>query len=347
MHDGSRWTRSLNTNNWARAATLLQKMLRGDIVSPADSLADATGDFLADCALRNLRDSTIATYRFSIKALLGHFGSSRALASIDIRALGDYLRSRRLAPRTARTELAILRSFFRWCHDRQLIESNPANAQGMPRVDDVATLPFTDEEVRRLVSACDRIGASSADVRWVRHRARALVLLLAYSGLRIGDAAKLRRSALDVETGHLAVRTTKTGTPVKILLHPDAVNALATMPSTNPEYFFWSGRGKPETLARNLWGTIRALGQLAGVEGARPHRFRDTFAVALLSAGADIRTVQQLLGHDSVRTTERSYAHFVREHQLLLDSATSRLDFDRPARPVLMHPLGRADGNAK
>jgi len=66
--------------------------------------------------------------------------------------------------------------------------------------------------------------------------------------------------------------------------------------------------------------------KLAGVKG-HPHQFRDTFAVELLKRGEDIRTVQLLLGHDSVRTTEKHYAPWVDAFQVRLDAATAKLEF--------------------
>lgn len=123
---------------------------------------------------------------------------------------------------------------------------------------------------------------------------------------------------------------------LKVLLHADAKSALEALPSETPNYFFWTGNGDLITCCKNLRRTIQRLGTIAEVH-AHPHRFRDSFAVELLSQGADIRTVQKLLGHDSVRTTEKHYAHFVLAHQKILDSAAAKLDFSpKPSRPVLM-----------
>ena len=67
---------------------------------------------------------------------------------------------------------------------------------------------------------------------------------------------------------------------------------------------------------------------LAGVKiKGQPHRFRDTFSVSLLSKGEELRTVQLLLGHTSVKTTEKHYAPFVESFQRVLDAATAKLDF--------------------
>lgn len=65
----------------------------------------------------------------------------------------------------------------------------------------------------------------------------------------------------------------------------------------------------------------------AKITNGHPHRFRDTFSVRLLESGEDIYTVSKLLGHSSVKTTERHYAPWVRSLQRILDAATSKLDF--------------------
>jgi integrase/recombinase XerD len=66
---------------------------------------------------------------------------------------------------------------------------------------------------------------------------------------------------------------------------------------------------------------------VAGIENGHPHRFRDTFAVELLKKGASLHTVQLLLGHTSIRTTEKHYAPFVLEFQKVIDAATAKLSF--------------------
>src|SRR5579864_1674956 len=92
-------------------------------------------------------------------------------------------------------------------------------------------------------------------------------------------------------------------------------------------YFFWSGRSNLRTIAGHARATIGRICARAGVTDGHPHRFRDTFSVRLLELGNDLRTVQLLLGHSNIQTTEKYYAPYVHSFQRILDAATARLDF--------------------
>jgi len=111
---------------------------------------------------------------------------------------------------------------------------------------------------------------------------------------------------------------------------------------TRGEYFFWNGTSAPSTAIGLARRTISRLLVNAGVEG-HPHRFRDTFSVGLLEKGEDLRTVQLLLGHTSIKTTEKHYAPYVESFQRILDAATAKLDFGRQKDTVQKH-IGTKSG---
>jgi integrase len=142
----------------------------------------------------------------------------------------------------------------------------------------------------------------------------ALVLFLLYSGLRISDACLSGPSRLNFQTGELFVRSQeKTGQPVTTSLPLFVVEKLKSLPLLNGKYwFFYTGSGKVETATGNARRTFRKLFQLAKVPDGHPHRFRDTFAVRLLNSGAKMEDVSILLGHRSLKITEKHYAPFVR-----------------------------------
>jgi len=352
---GERIRRSLGTRDWQRALRRLEAITSGEPEQDLGVLLqEAVRVYTADLHVRGIKPSTIRQYEQLLHRLLAFVPPGTRVDQVTPDTLTRFRAQRRatrqgreqdtpLMTGTQRRELQALRTFFRFALRREWCHKNPASELDMPRGERSITMPFDDEEVALLLSACERISSDNPDqTGYVRQRARAIVLLLLYSGLRISDAAKLERSALSGR--HLVLRTMKTGVRLKVLLHPDAIQALRALPTENPRYFFWSGRGRLSTCTGNLRRTIARLGKLVGVH-AHPHRFRDTFACSLLEKGADLRTVQLLLGHTSIRTTEKHYAPFVAAQQKLLDAAAAALDFRYPqSRPTLIVSHGRQAG---
>jgi integrase/recombinase XerD len=90
------------------------------------------------------------------------------------------------------------------------------------------------------------------------------------------------------------------------------------------EHFFWTGTGRLETAVKSWKRTLARIFELANVEGGHAHRFRDTFAVDLLLHDVPLETVAELLGHRSIKVTERSYAPWVKARQDKLEEAVRR-----------------------
>jgi integrase/recombinase XerD len=117
----------------------------------------------------------------------------------------------------------------------------------------------------------------------------------------------------------------KTGSPVYVPLPPDVAEALRNIPpgpSPNPRYFFWSGNGSPKSVVGNWQRSFRRLFKIADLRSddgspkrCHPHMFRDTFAVEMLLAGVPLEQVSMLLGHKSVKITEKHYAPWVKARQ--------------------------------
>jgi len=120
------------------------------------------------------------------------------------------------------------------------------------------------------------------------------------------------------------VKTQKTGTVLTLRLPPVAAEALRNLPTSDSGFFF--SRGPSDTqitsACHRARRVITRLGKLAGVKGAAPHRFRDTWAKEALVNGTSLRTIQLVLGHASIRTTEAHYLPFVSEYQDMIDEAT-------------------------
>ena len=148
------------------------------------------------------------------------------------------------------------------------------------------------------------------------------VLLLRFSGLRISDAALLHESS--VNGRDLRLRQLKNLNPVSIRLPQDVADRLHAT-KTNGGYYFVSGSRKLETVANNWRRKLDRLYLIARVENGHAHRFRDTFAVEHLLAGSSMEDVQKLLGHKSIKTTEKHYAPWNKARQDRLNSIADRV----------------------
>lgn len=329
---GEPFRRSLGTRDWVRALDRIRRLeetAKGEMSIP--DIDEAVAAFLRDCEARKLKPTTLEHYRRTLglfSASVGELRTERlgvdhiATFRVGRKIPGDTLRD--ISAATSRKELQTLRTFCSFCVDRNWLAGNPARRVKPPKeISDGAT-PYTAAEITALLAACAQLGDDNPNLRWMtRRRARALLLAFLYTGFRISDIAALKWTA--IVDGYLTIRQVKNDAPVKLLLNPMAATAINELPKSG-EYVFWSGNGDVATCIKNLRRTVYRVAKLAGVD-AYPHRFRDTFACFLLAQGVDIRTVSLLLGHRSIRTTEKHYAHFVSAHQANLDRATSGLNF--------------------
>jgi integrase/recombinase XerD len=343
---GKRQRRTLKTRSWSQAQARLTDFESGRVEIPepekAPRLDSAIAAFLDDCRARKLEPSTIVSYTNTLGHLARFFPDCN-LARVNLEALTKFRSSRvaldpdgtrrYLTANTSNKEIQTMRAFFYFCVARDWLPKNPAVYLKAPKSDLPPTMPFTDQEVQQILDAVDLIdNPNKREIERARLRARALVLTLLYSGFRISDTVKLARAKVSMQTGQLLIRMMKTGAPLYVRLPKIALDALAALPDESP-YFFWSGKSKLSCAIGSARRTIDCLLDLAKVIDGHPHRFRDTFSVALLTNGADLRTVQLLLGHTSIKTTEKHYAPFVVSMQRALDEAVSTLHFGLATGP--------------
>jgi integrase/recombinase XerD len=205
-------------------------------------------------------------------------------------------------------KLERLRMFLRFALGSKWITENPAAEIKNPRVHTRPTLPFTHEEMIRILKACDDLHEASGKTGKANMlRIRPLVLMLRYSGMRVGDAVGCAVERLNGMK--LLLYTQKTGVPVYCPLPDFVVSALEEMSPMSERHFFWTGGSKLQTATGDWQAKLKKL--FEKVDG-HAHRFRDTFAVELLLAGVPIERVSILLGHTSIRITERHYTPWVR-----------------------------------
>lgn len=306
---GKRYHKTLHTRNWDNAQRKVQRLeAEGKDEGPQKTIVDATDSFIRDAEARGLRPPSVYKYRLLFKQLKA-FAESKGLRFItecDVETLRTFRESWTNKNFSARKKLEALRTFFRFVHGSGWLPTNPALGIKPPKVSDAPTLPYSKEEFARVLSAC-----GSYPNRRNAVRLKALVLLLRYSGLRITDAVTLSKQ--QVKDGVLTLRTAKTGTDVRIPLHPDAVAALKAIETDN--YYFWSGLSTKKSCVGDYQRAFKKLYELAGVENGHAHRWRDTFAVELLIKKVPIEDVAVLLGHSSIKITEKSYSPWVKARQ--------------------------------
>lgn len=307
--------------DWEKAQSTIREWEAEGAVKTAEAaqitLARAQEDFLRDAEARGLRQSTLKKYRVMLAQLTAFSGQEGRpfLVQFDLPALRRFRESWMDGGISALKKLERLRAFYRFAHESGWVPENFAKKLKNPKVSNPPTLPFTKDEMVKILKACPDYGG---DVQ----RVRAFILLLRYSGMRIGDTATL---ACDRLTGErLLLYMQKTSEPVFVVLPKFVVDALDSMVPISDRYFFWTGEGDRDTVAGNWRRTLRKIFKDAGIKGGHPHRFRDTFAVDLLLAGIPLEQVSVLLGHGSIRVTEKHYAPWIRDRQAQLEASLER-----------------------
>jgi integrase/recombinase XerD len=275
-------------------------------VSRADPAVEG---FLALSATR-LAPRTVEAYRRDLADLAAWLGGSPAGATADqLAAYVAQLRADGLAATTIARRAAAIRSFFRHQVLLGARTDNPAAELDLPRRRRALPRTLSAAEAERLVEA-----ASGTTPRTLRDRA--LVELLYGAGLRVSEAVSLDRRSVDLE-GRL-VRCIGKGSKERIVpIGREAVEALRRYLARGrphldrrhrPELFL-NAQGGPLTRA-GAFLILRRLAEKAGLEPERihPHLLRHSFATHLLEGGADLRSVQEMLGHADLSTTEL-YTH--------------------------------------
>lgn len=288
------------------------------------TIKEAVDKHIADAEARNLQPESVKKIKDVIERRFLDYCSDqgyRSLRQLDVDAVREFrnLLVKDYSPNSARKRLEYVRAFFRFCHQSGWITANPSAAIKPPKPDHAPTLPFEPAQIEAMLTVADAFNGRGRFRLGNRQRIRAMILLLRYSGLRISDAAVLERSRLSGDK--LFLYTQKTGTPVWVPLPPKTVEALNASPSENRKYFFWNGRCDRKSAVKIWERTFQKVFEKAHVPNGTIHRFRDSFAVELLLKGVPIEQVSVLLGHSSLKVTEKHYAPWVKARQDQLEQS--------------------------
>ncbi len=217
--------------------------------------------------------------------------------------------TRKLATSSIYLEIAALRSFYKYCETENLLPRNIAEQLSLPRRWKTLPKTLSDGEIERLLKPVDPANPSNLCDQ--------AVLELAYaSGLRLAELRQLRLEQLHLEAGFVTVigkgnkeRVVPVGRKaIEALQHYLETGRPSLVSAKSPGTVFLTKRGSPFA-APTLWLRIKKRAELSGISrNITPHMLRHSFATHLLEHGADLRVIQELLGHSSIATTQ-VYTH--------------------------------------
>jgi integrase/recombinase XerD len=253
---------------------------------------------------------TVEAYRRDLDALSGYLGKPIADATLEeLERYTASLRADGLAPTTIARRTAAARSFFRHQQLLGMRDDNPAAAVKLPRRQKPLPKTLSPGEAERLIDA-----ARGTQPRNLRDQA--LVELMYGAGLRVSEAVGLDKSGVDLADRFVRV-TGKGGKERVVPIGRHAADAVRRYLSRGRPYLdrrhrpelFLNAKGGPLTRA-GAFLILRRLAEKAGLDPTRvhPHILRHSFATHLLEGGADLRSVQEMLGHADLSTTEL-YTH--------------------------------------
>ena len=275
---------------------------------------------------RHLSAHTVDAYRSDLRhvsAFLERRGSS--LLGADTATLRRFLAQQSTlgyARSSLARRVAAIHTFYRWAKARRLVQADPAALLGRPKA--VSRLPtvLRPAEAAALVEAPEIDAEESGDLlqRAVALRDRAVLELLYGSGLRVAEVASLTLDRLDLDLDRGRVTVLGKGSKEREVplsgFATDAVHAYLAegrhrLMGPGSAALFFNRKGKPLG-TRDIRAVVgRYGGRTLSGRHVSPHTLRHSFATHLLEGGADIRAVQELLGHASVATTQR-YTHVSR-----------------------------------
>jgi integrase/recombinase XerC len=264
---------------------------------------------------RGLADLTLIAYVRDLRQFMTWFYSSLAhpvavsdVQAISIKTIRGFLAHRRKAGienRSLARSVSALRTFFRWLEASELLQNRSARAVATPKVSHSIPKPLTVAAARHVVD-----GGMAAELDWIAARDTAVLLLLYGSGLRVSEALGIALKDAPI-AGRETLRVNGKGGKTRLVpVLPVTQQALARylqlcpFPLVRDEPMFRGAKGGPldSRLIRLVMERLRD--QLGLPETATPHALRHSFATHLLSAGGDLRQIQELLGHASLSTTQ-------------------------------------------
>ena len=306
--EGKRFRRSTGVRDWQRALRKLAAWESPD-AGTLKTVKEATEAFLVHS--RDLSPASLKKYGNVLRYLQEFCQRDHieTLSELTVETLDEYRAQREIGALTATKELQTLRQFCEFCVRRKWLAENPAKQIRPPKnAKPKPVEPYSPAEVACIIAACDEFGRG----RYERLRARAMILVMRFTALRISDVVKLSRDR--IRDGYMYLHTIKNGGKVLLPVPVELQRALEQLPvprgaSGGCPYFFWNGHTDPEVLKRKALRALKAVFETAGVANAHSHRFRHTLATEILSKGGTEQVVADVLGI-SPAVVRRHYAQW-------------------------------------
>lgn len=264
---------------------------------------------------RGLSDNYQLSTRLSLESFATWASRSQQLTSVNevqLQHLSDYLEHKKqlgLSAASIKLIVVALKIWFRWLQIRKRIERDPAEVIPLPHVERYLPETMNELQVERLLDGIPEDGPRA-------FRDRAMLELLYASGLRVSELVNARLENLDLD--NRVIRVTGKGNKMRLVpVGSKARDAISVyLERERPQFvkkrtgseIFLSSRGTKLTTVR-VWQIVKEIAKNAGMEmNVYPHLLRHSFATHLLSNGADLRIIQEMLGHADISTTQ-IYTH--------------------------------------
>ncbi len=267
---------------------------------------------------KGLSENTIEAYGHGLNRFLNQMGEKgiqriENIGKFDVRAFLLFLKSRGLSPKTITRNLVAIRNFFQFLVQEKILEISPVEELGFPKVPKTLPEILTLREVEQLIEQPNPHTPLGL-------RDRAMLEVLYATGIRVSELTRLPINQINLEGGYTLVygkgskeRIVPIGSQALkwVTLYLESARGRLSQGKENPCLFISRlGRGMSR---QQFWMNIKKYGRRAGIrKRITPHLLRHSFASHLLERGADLRSVQMMLGHVDISTTQ-IYTHVAGE----------------------------------
>ena len=263
--------------------------------------------------LRNFSENSIKAYSLDLKNFL-HFSfqESEDILKSDLSNISSHtirlwilsLRNKSIKASSLSRKISSLKNFFHWLENTHNIFNSAISRLESPKKDKNLPRPLTINDIKRLFSAFE----NKKEDQWIISRNQAIFLLLYTCGLRISEALDLKANALPLNTSIFVKGKGKKERMVPILnITNQAIEKYkdqCPFPNSSSKYVFLGVRGKRMSARSFQKALERARNSIGLPSSSTPHSLRHSYATHLLNSGTDLRSIQKLLGHSALSSTQ-------------------------------------------